>query len=224
MKMTEEGLALIRQYEGFRGKAYRDPVGIWTIGYGHTSSAGAPEVTPGLVISRDEAAAILVRDVAKFADGVRREVKTPLNDAQFSALVSFAYNVGLGAFKKSSVLAAINANDFEAVPRRLNLWVKAGGHVLPGLVKRRAAEGALFLSAKPVSPVDVPHPVEPIRGKPMGKSKTAWSAGLAALVAVAQGFLLAGAKLAAGIAALAIVALAVVIIRERYLKSREEGL
>lgn len=154
MKVTEEGLALIRQFEGFRSAAYRDAVGVWTIGYGHTSMAGLPEVTPGLRISREQGAEILARDVAVFADGVAAAVQTKVNDAQFSALVSFAYNVGLGNFRKSSVLRAVNAGDFAAVPRRLNLWVKAGGRTLPGLVKRRAAEGVLFAgSTTPEAPL-----------------------------------------------------------------------
>ena len=158
MRMTEEGLALIRSFEGFRGEAYRDAVGVWTIGFGHTSMAGPPEVTPALRITREEANAILARDVEKFAGGVREAVKVPLNDAQFSALVSFAYNVGLGALRGSSVLKAVNARDFAEVPRCLNLWVKARGRTLPGLVKRRAVEGALFARdvSTPVAPPTSP--------------------------------------------------------------------
>lgn len=152
MKMTEEGLALIRQFEGFREAAYRDAVGVWTIGYGHTSMAGPPVVTPGLRISREQGADILACDVDLFARGVAAALSVPLNDAQFSSLVSFAYNVGLGNFRKSSVLRAVNAGDFAAVPKRLNLWVKAGGRTLPGLVKRRVAEGALFASTRTTAP------------------------------------------------------------------------
>jgi lysozyme len=146
MKMTREGLDLIKAFEGFRSRAYRDAVGVWTIGYGHTSMAGKPEVKAGMEISRAEAEIILARDVDVFADGVRRHVRVVLNDQQFSALVSFAYNVGVGALAKSGVLAAANRGDFAAVPRRLALWNKAGGRVLPGLVKRRAAEAQLFNS------------------------------------------------------------------------------
>ncbi len=144
MKMTGEGMALIRQFEGFRGTAYRDAVGVWTIGYGHTNMAGPPAVSAGMKISRAGADAILARDVEQFARGVAVAVAVPLSDAQFSALVSFSYNVGLGAFGSSSVLRAVNSQDFVAVPRRLGLWVKAGGRVLPGLIKRRAAEAAMF--------------------------------------------------------------------------------
>jgi lysozyme len=155
MKVTDAGLALIKTYEGFRGRAYRDAVGIWTVGYGHTSAAGPPKVTPWLVLDEPAAAQLLRRDVDMFAAGVAARVKADLSDEQFSALVSFAYNVGLGAFAKSSVLRAVNAGDFAAVPTRLSAWVKADGRTLPGLVKRRAAEGALFASTKPVIPVQV---------------------------------------------------------------------
>lgn len=148
MRVTEEGLALIRQSEGFRAKAYRDPVGIWTIGFGHTSAAGPPQVFEGLAITPEQGRKILARDVEMFALGVAKALRAPVTGNEFSALVSFAYNVGLGAFQRSSVLQAVNAGDREAVPRRLQLWVKAGGKVLPGLVKRRAAEAALFMKGR----------------------------------------------------------------------------
>lgn len=177
MKMTPEGLDLIRHFEGFRAKAYRDAVGVWTIGYGHTAMAGPPQVRPGQVISRDEAAEILASDVAVFSSGVTKAVQAELCDAQFSALVSFAYNVGLGAFRQSGVLRAVNAGDFAAVPRCLSLWVKAGKQTLPGLVKRRAAEAAMFASAStnPVKPSRPPFP--PTR-------PTIWSAVVAAALMV----------------------------------------
>jgi lysozyme len=152
MRMTDEGLALIRESEGFRAKAYRDPVGVWTIGFGHTSAAGPPQVFEGLTITPEQGRKILARDVEMFALGVAKALRAPVTDNEFSALVSFAYNVGLGAFQRSSVLRAVNAGDREAVPRRLQLWVKAGGRVFPGLVKRRAAEAALFMKGREALP------------------------------------------------------------------------
>lgn len=178
MRLTKEGLALIRASEGFRAEAYRDAAGVWTIGYGHTAMAGPPQVTAGLRLGREEADAILARDVEKFAGGVREAVTVPLNDAQFSALVSFAYNVGLGALRGSSVLKAVNAQDFEAVPSRLALWVKAGGRTLPGLVRRRAAEGALFSGGGSTTEAPLP-PV---------KNNTLWSVLAAALSAILEYF------------------------------------
>lgn len=229
MKVTADGLALIKRFEGFRAEAYRDPVGVWTIGYGHTSMAGAPDVKAGLRVTREEAGDILARDVALFADGVRRHVKVPLGDKQFSALVSFAYNVGLANFARSSVLKAVNAGDFDAVPRRLALWVKAGGKVLPGLVKRRAAEAALFAGSADVA--ESAAQPEAVTGKPALQSTTNW----AAVLSAAAGFLTAFAAAyrdvagAAGgpwpaFAAFAVMLAATAwIMRERMKKAREEG-
>jgi lysozyme len=152
MKLTEDGLALIRRFEGFRETAYRCPAGVWTIGYGHTEQAGPPKVVVGMKISEVEARRILAADADGVAAEVRAALTRELNDAQFSALVSFAFNVGAGAFRGSSVLAAANAGRFAEVPGRLKLWVKAGGRVLPGLEKRRAAEAALFMSAVEAPP------------------------------------------------------------------------
>ena len=145
MQINRAGLNLLESFEGWRAQAYRDATGIWTIGYGHTSMAGAPEVHPGMVISRQEGTAILMRDLEKFAEAIRPHIKVELNPNQFSALLSFAFNVGPANFRKSSVLRYVNQKRFAEVPARLALWTKAGGKVLRGLSRRRAAEGALFL-------------------------------------------------------------------------------
>jgi lysozyme len=224
MDVNELGLALIQKFEGFRARAYRDAVGVWTIGFGHTSMAGAPQVKEGLVVDRNRAAVILAKDVAMFAEGVASAITTELNDNQFSALVSFAYNVGLGNFKKSSVRTAVNANDFAAVPRRLALWTKAGGRVLPGLVKRRAAEAELFATPMEGSITDVLKPVvEALPGKPLVKSKTAWSAGLAGVLASIQGFWASHQQAISIVIGLAILAAVIFIIYERHKKAKEEG-
>jgi lysozyme len=230
MRITEEGLALIKRFEGFRSRAYRCSAGVWTIGYGHTSMAGAPEVTPDLEVSRADAEVILRRDVAKFAEGVAARIARKLTAPQFSALVSFAYNVGLGNFAKSSVLKAVNAGDFDAVPRRLQMWVKAGGRTLPGLVRRRAAEAELFASGK--ADEELPRVVEPASGKPAHESTTTLAAIVSALAGIAT-TLLPIAREAVDIFAgptAAIVLMAVIvgaafwIIRERRRKSAEEGI
>ena len=225
VQITAEGLDLIKRYEGFRSTAYRDAVGVWTIGFGHTSMAGEPHVKPGLTISRETATEILARDVNLFAQGVRQALTVQISDQQFSALVSFAYNVGLGNFRKSSVLTAVNRNDLAAVPRRLSLWTKAGGRVLPGLVKRRAAEAALFVDHDSKSDLEgARQPIEPIQGKPAAHSRTVWSALLAALLAAAQGCYAASFKTALALLTIAIIGCAFFIIYERLKKSREEGL
>lgn len=222
MEMTNEGLALIKQFEGFRSAAYRDAVGVWTIGYGHTSMAGKPAVTPSLKISRDEASEILRKDIEMFSKGVSGELRVSVSDAQFSALVSFAYNVGLGNFRTSSVLAAVNRRDFAMVPRRLSLWNKAGGQVLPGLVKRRAAEAALFMAESKAEdkglPVDVP------KGKPVAQSKTVWSALAAMLLAVLQFWAFATFKLSLVVILASLLIALAIIIYERIKKSREEAI
>jgi lysozyme len=221
MKMTDEGLALIKEFEGFRTQAYRDPVGVWTIGYGHTARAGEPVVKSGLVVSEAEASEILRRDVEMFSRGVRKALTRSVSDQQFSALVSFAYNVGLGALAGSSVLRAVNAGDFEAVPRRLALWTKAGGRVLPGLVRRRAAEAALFVSGDAQEELRVP--AKPA-AKSVVESKTIWAAVAAVVLAVMQ-FALKSAVIALGVVVVVgLVALLIFIVRERWLKLKEEAL
>jgi GH24 family phage-related lysozyme (muramidase) len=240
VKVNEQGLALIRKFEGLRTSAYRDAAGVWTIGYGHTSMAGPPRVGRGMKITRRDAASILARDLAGFAEGVASLVRVPLSDSQFSALVSFAYNVGLENFRKSSVLRAVNAGDCCAVSRRLSLWVKAGGRVLPGLINRRAAEAALFMkgTAETVS-ADLGNgrsmkraSVEPLQGRAMHRSSINLAAALSAVTGVVSS-LAAGVSDLAGIvdgrtlaiaAALVIVSAAIWIIRERRLKSSEEGI
>lgn len=224
MRMTDEGLALIRRFEGFRSEAYRDAVGVWTIGYGHTSMAGAPEVIPGLRITSAEGAAILARDVQTFADGVEASLRVRLSDQQFSALVSFAFNVGLGNFRRSSVLKAVNAGDFDAVPRRLNLWVKAGGRTLPGLVRRRAAEGAMFAAGAADHTAPLEHSgagAEPQQGKRPARSRTIQAALLAVAAAVGQVIAMPGIWTAA--LALVVLGAAAFIIFERIKKRKEEG-
>ena len=144
MKTSDAGLKLIMQFEGLRRKAYRCPAGVWTIGYGHTSAAGAPEVRDGLRISAQEAEAILKKDLAGFEAAVVGMVKTKLTQAQFDVLVSFAYNCGVGALRASTLLKRVNTGGFDAVPAELMKWTKAKGKELPGLVRRRRAEAALW--------------------------------------------------------------------------------
>lgn len=138
--MNKEGLELLKQFEGFRNKAYLDPVGIPTIGYGFTKG-----VKMGQVMSREAADKRLAQEVAEFEKGVKSAISTATNDNQLSAMVSLAYNIGIGAFKKSSVLRRHNQCDFLGAADAFSMWVKAGGKTLPGLVRRRNAEAALYL-------------------------------------------------------------------------------
>jgi lysozyme len=146
MKLSQAGLDLIKRFEGCKLKAYQDAVGIWTIGYGHTG----PNVHDGLTITQKQADDILAQDVGRFASGVAANVRVSLTQSEFDALVSFAFNVGLGAFKTSTLLRLLNDNaDRNVVASQFLRWNKAGDKVLEGLTKRRNAEKALFLSKAP---------------------------------------------------------------------------
>jgi lysozyme len=145
MKTSPRGIALIKSAEGLRLKAYPDPGtgGLpWTIGYGSTSG-----VTRNMVITEAQAEQMLEEDLVRFERIVERAVRVPVNQGQFDALVSFTYNVGEGNFTKSTLLRKLNAGDAAGASEQFSRWVNAAGKVLPGLVKRRAAECAMFLGA-----------------------------------------------------------------------------
>lgn len=175
MKTSANGVALVKRFEGCKLGAYKCPAGVWTIGYGHTSAAGPPTVTPGLVVSQQAADEILRRDLEKFEKGVAELVKVPLTTGQNDALVSFAFNCGLGALAKSTLLKRVNAKEFHRVPAEFMKWTKANGQELPGLVQRRRAETALWreLSDADWSPSDGARvtPETPKAAKTMAKSR-----------------------------------------------------
>ncbi len=148
MKTSSRGIGLIKDFEGVRLSAYHDVVGVLTIGYGHTG----PDVSLGQTITPPQATRLLVADIANFEAAVIAACTTAPNQNQFDALVCFAYNVGIGGLRKSSVLKAHNRHDFQSAARAFALWNKAGGKVWPGLVRRRAAEAALYL--EPVADVE----------------------------------------------------------------------
>lgn len=143
MKLNKAGRDLIKRFEGCKLKAYYDAVGVLTIGYGHTG----PDVRVGQQITQQEAEDLLNADLDKFVKGVEKLVTRTLTDNQFSALVSLAYNIGLGNLKKSTLLKNLNAGNVAAVTVSWVKWNKAGGKVLKGLTARRGAEIELFLTA-----------------------------------------------------------------------------
>ena len=157
MQMSQGGLdTLLKKFEGCKLKAYRCPANVCTIGYGHTSSAGAPEVRDGMIITQADAETILRQDLIKYERSVQDLVKVKLTQNQFDVLVDFAYNAGVGNLKSSTMLKKVNAGDLDAVPAELMKWTKGGGKVLPGLVRRRQAESAWWTaSAKPATPEQV---------------------------------------------------------------------
>lgn len=138
-QINKAGLDLIKSFEGLRLKAYKDAVGIWTVGYGHTKTA-----TPGMAISEPEAEAMLRNDLAEAQGAVERLVKRPLNDNEYAALVSFVFNLGSGNLSRSTLLRKLNAGDRRGAADQFLVWNKAGGKVLAGLTRRRQAERALF--------------------------------------------------------------------------------
>jgi GH24 family phage-related lysozyme (muramidase)/nucleoid-associated protein YgaU/uncharacterized protein YbjQ (UPF0145 family) len=146
-QISSQGLELIKSFEGLRLNAYQDPGGVWTIGYGHTGS----DVSPSDVLTKAGAETLLKQDLAKFENAVRESVSVPLNSNQFSALVSFTYNMGAGGLARSTLLERLNQKDYQGAANEFSKWVFAKGQKLPGLVRRRAEEKELFLT--PVSSV-----------------------------------------------------------------------
>lgn len=145
-QITQDGLDLVKGCEGLRKQAYRCPAGVWTIGYGHTHS-----VKRDMTITEEQAEEYLQQDLVEAGEQIERLVRVPLTDHQFSALASFVFNAGAGNLESSTLLRRLNTGDYDAVPSELAKWVKAtnpktGKKVtLPGLVKRRAMEGELWL-------------------------------------------------------------------------------
>ena len=149
-KMTKSGLDLIKFYEGLVLKAYKDSGGVWTIGYGHTAARGSPIPKAGMKITKAQADQIFLNDIKYFEAWVDKLVKVPLTDGQYSALVSFCFNLGPGNLQKSTLLRKLNARDYNGAANEFDKWVYDNGVRLRGLVKRRASEKVLFRSQKPV--------------------------------------------------------------------------
>ena len=139
-QINDNGLRILKSFEGLRLEAYLDPVGVWTIGYGTTSG-----VRPGMAITTAEAENLLRQDLRRFEAAVSNNVRVTINENQFSALVSFTYNVGEGALSSSTLLRLLNQGSIQDAAEQFPRWNKAGGRVLAGLSRRRNAERALFL-------------------------------------------------------------------------------
>jgi len=145
MKVNAEGYALIKRFEGCRLKSYRCPSGIWTIGFGNTFYEDGTKVKDGDVITQQRADELAKFIIDQFAVTIAPFILQPLNDNQFSACVSLAYNIGTGGFKRSSVFKKLNINPQDpTIADSFKLWNKGGGKVLNGLVTRREAEIQLY--------------------------------------------------------------------------------
>lgn len=198
------GVALLKEFEGWAGEAYQCPAGVWTIGYGFTEG-----VKPGDTMTREEGDRRLAAELEHFADGVLALLTREATSNQFAALVVLAFNIGLAGFARSTVLRLHSAGDIEGAARAFGMWNKAGGKVLRGLVRRRAAESALYL--KPEIPlqrinrdrlkieegvelpteITLPMPQRVDAELPMGQSRimraSAASGGVATLALAAEG-------------------------------------
>lgn len=161
MKTSESGIALIKKWEGCRLKAYPDPAtggDPWTIGYGLTTAAGIIKVTRGLTITQAQADQYLVRSLIKYEAAVINSLTRSPTQPQFDAMVSLCYNIGPGAFARSSVVKRFNKGDILGAADAFRLWNKAGGKVLQGLTKRREDERSRFLAPVAVEPSPPPMP------------------------------------------------------------------
>ena len=139
MKISAEGLALIKKFEGCELEAYQDAVGVWTIGYGHIKG-----VKEGMTITKQQAEEMLLEELVEYENYVLEAVNHQLDQCMFDALVSWTYNLGPSNLNASTMLKVLNAGDYDGVPEQIKRWSKAGGKVLQGLVRRREAEALLF--------------------------------------------------------------------------------
>lgn len=139
MKISQEGIALIKKFEGCELKSYKCAAGVWTIGYGHTTL-----VEKNQEITQEEADIILLADLEVYEDAVNKASTVPLEQHQFDALVSWTFNLGGANLNASTMLKVLNKGEYEEVPAQIKRWNKAGGKVLQGLIRRREAEALLF--------------------------------------------------------------------------------
>ncbi len=140
---SEDGLRLIRRFEGFSAMPYLCPAGYLTVGYGHVVKNPDAFRQP---ITEDEATEILTVDVETAEHAMLRLISVPLTDGQFDALVSFTFNLGAGALQRSTLRRKVNREDHEDAAAEFLRWVWAGGRKLNGLIRRRQAEAALYQS------------------------------------------------------------------------------
>ncbi len=154
MKMSANGKKLLSQWEGLRNKVYKDVAGLPTIGVGHLLTK--EEINSGKItidgepveydagLDDEQVIALLSQDLNRFEQAVSEGVHVPLNQNQFDALVAFTFNIGVGAFEKSTLLKELNQGRYDEVPEQMRRWVKAGGKTVAGLVNRRENEITLW--------------------------------------------------------------------------------
>jgi len=145
MQISVKGIEMLKELEGFRDKAYKDTGGVWTIGYGTTKVNGKP-VQEGMTTTPQEAELWLTTDLAEAQTTVNKEVRAPLTQSMFDALVSFVYNVGGDAFSRSTMLLKLNQRNYLGAACQFDRWVYDNGKKIKGLIARRRIERSLFES------------------------------------------------------------------------------
>ena len=175
MKTSRHGRDFIKRWEGVKLKTYRCDANVLTIGVGHTAAMGDPKPVEGMTITAEEADAILARDLAITEAQVQSAVKVDITQRQYDTLISFVFNVGIGAFRNSTLLKKLNAGRYVDVPSELLKWNRVNGKVNQGLVNRRKAEADLWRGAptdkKPTG--SMPQAVDPPRKMTQSKEGNA---------------------------------------------------
>ena len=144
MKTSANGIAHIKEFEGFRGKQYLCPANKPTIGYGHVIVDSERATLWNVELTEDQATKLLMKDLVRFEDAVSAMVAVPLTQGQFDALVSFAYNLGEAKLRSSTLLKLLNAGDYDGARKQINRWVYSKGKKENGLIRRRARETEMF--------------------------------------------------------------------------------
>lgn len=230
MQINAAGIKLVKDFEGFSAEAYQCPAGVWTIGWGRTEGVQEGDKT---TMAKEHKT--LVDSLNRYAAHVEAKCSVLPNENELAAMTSLAYNIGRDGFAKSTVLKCYNRGDREAAARAFAMWNKAAGKVLPGLVRRRAAEAALFLD--PVGGEDTPMPqrIDPetpitssVQVSAGSMSAVASIMGVAAQIAqsfkdVQEGFGALLPYVAIGAAGVAAVAGVVVVVRRLGQRKRGES-
>ena len=156
MKISQAGIALIKRFEGCKLKPYLCPAKKWTVGYGHVLGNGVTlAVADNRTFTQGEADEFLGSDIERFERGVLRYCTVHLSQSQFDALVSFAYNLGVGTVQRSTLRQKLNRQDYEGASKELLKYDKVNGKALKGLTRRRQAEYRLFTQLDPITDTDV---------------------------------------------------------------------
>ena len=139
MEISQEGISLIKKFEGCKLESYQCAAGVWTIGYGSTHG-----VSQGMVITHERAESLLMEDIEVYEEEVNKAVQVDIDQCMFDSLVSWTFNLGGANLNSSTMLKVLNSKDFDNVPEQIKRWNKAGGKVNEGLIRRREAEALLF--------------------------------------------------------------------------------